>query len=240
MNGFFSSVRTEIRTNFVVYINKTGMGKIVLIGASGFVGSAILREALERGHQVKAVVRHPEKITTRHKNLVVEKGDVRSAAAVEELSKGAEVVISAYNPGWTNPEIAKETTIGYKAIIEGVRKAGVKRLLVVGGAGSLIVSPGVKLMDTGVIPESYMPAVVALANVYLIDLPHEKEFDWAFFSPAGDIHPGKRTGIFRLGKDDLILNEKGESKISVEDYAVAMIDEVEKPAHHRERFTIGY
>jgi putative NADH-flavin reductase len=216
------------------------MKKILLIGASGFVGTAILNEALDRGHQVMAVVRHPEKIKTVHKNLEVKQGDVSSVKTVSDLCKGVDAVIGAYNPGWTNPDIAAETTRVYKAIIEGVRKAGVKRLLVVGGAGSLFISPGKRLMDAGLISESYLPAVRALANVYLIDLAAEKNIDWAFFSPAGDIHPGQRIAKFRLGKDDLVVNEKGESKISVQDYAVAMIDELEKPAHHRERFTIGY
>jgi putative NADH-flavin reductase len=216
------------------------MKNLVLIGASGFVGSAILKEALDRGHKVTAVVRHPEKIKTIHKDLIVKQSDVSSAAAVAEVCKGADVVISAYNPGWKNPEIAKETTLVYRAIIEGVRKSGVKRLLVVGGAASLYISPGKRLMDAGIIPESFLPAVRALANVYLIDLTAEKIIDWVFFSPAGIIEPGLRTGKFRLGKDDMIVNEKGESKISVQDYAMAMIDELEKPAHHQERFTIGY
>lgn len=216
------------------------MKKILLIGASGFVGTAILNEALDRGNKVIAVVRHPEKIKTIHKNLQVTQGDVSSAKTVADLCNGVDAVISAYNPGWTNPDIAAETTRVYGAILEGVRKAGGKRLLVVGGAGSLFVSPGKRLMDAGLIPESYLPAIRALANVYLIDLAAEKSIDWVFFSPAGDIHPGKRTAHFRLGKDDLIVDEKGESKISVQDYAVAMIDELEKPAHHRERFTIGY
>ena len=216
------------------------MKKIVLIGASGFIGSAILKEALDRGFKVIAVVRHPEKIKTVHKDLIVRQSDVSSADAVAEVCKGADAVISAYNPGWKNPDIAKETTLVYKAILEGVRKAGVKRFLVVGGAGSLLISPGKRIMDSGLIPESYLPAVRALADVYLIDLTAEKSIDWVFFSPAGIIEPGQRTGKFRLGKDDMIVNEKGESKISVQDYAVAMIDEVEKPTHHRERFTIGY
>ena len=221
-------------------LNTPGMKKIVLIGASGFVGSAILKEALDRGHKVTAVVRHPEKITIVHKNLIVKQSDVSSAVTTARICKGADAVISSYNAGWKNPEIAKETTLGYKLIIEGVKKSGVKRFLVVGGAASLFVSPGKRLMDAGIIPESFLPAVRALANVYLIDLTTEKSIDWVFFSPAGIIEPGLRTGKFRLGKDDMIVNEKGESKISVQDYAVAMIDEVEKPAHHRERFTIGY
>ena len=216
------------------------MKEIVLIGASGFVGSAILNEALDRGYKVTAVVRHPEKITAVSKNLVIKQGDVSFIETVAEVSKGADTVISACNPGWKNPKLAEETTKVYKAILNGVKQAGVKRLLVVGGAGSLFISPGKRIMDTGSIPESYLPAVRALAEVYLIDLMAEKSVDWVFFSPAGILEQGLRTGKFRLGKDDLIVNEKGESKISVQDYAVAMIDELEKPAHHRERFTIGY
>jgi uncharacterized protein len=216
------------------------MKKIVLIGASGFVGTAILKEALDRGHQVTAVVRHPDKITVVHKNLTVKHGDVSSVDTVTKLCKSADAVISAYNPGWQNPEIAEKTTKVYRSILDGVRQAGVKRFLVVGGAGSLFISPGKRLMDAGLMPESFLPAVRALADVYLIDLTAEKIIDWVFFSPAGDLHQGNRTGNFRLGKDDLIVNEKCESKISVQDYAVAMIDELEKSAHHRERFTIGY
>jgi uncharacterized protein len=216
------------------------MKEIVLIGASGFVGSAILKEALDRGHKVTAVVRHPEKITTVHKNLKVKEGDVSLSDTVTDLFKGADAVISAYNPGWQNPAIAEETTKVYRYILDGVRQAGIDRFLVVGGAGSLFISHGIRLMDAGVMPESILPAVRALADIYLIDLMTEKSIDWVFFSPAGNLEPGLRTGKFRLGKDELIVNEKGESKISVQDYAVAMIDELEKPAHHRERFTIGY
>jgi putative NADH-flavin reductase len=216
------------------------MKEIVLIGASGFVGSAILKEALDRGHKVTAVVRHPEKIKEVHKNLLVKQGDVSVSDTVTDLFRGADAVISAYNPGWQNPAIAEETTKVYRYILDGVRQAGVDRFLVVGGAGSLFISHGIRLMDAGVMPEFILPAVRALADIYLIDLMAEKSIDWVFFSPAGNLEPGLRTGKFRLGKDDLIVNEKGESKISVQDYAVAMVDEIEKPAHHRERFTIGY
>lgn len=216
------------------------MKNIVLIGASGFIGSAILREALNRGHHVTGVVRHPEKITLSHPDLIVKKADIFFTDTITEIFKDANAVISAYNPGWKNPKIAEETTAGYNSILEGVRKSGVKRLMVVGGAGSLFVSQGKRLMDTGAIPDSYLPAVRALADVYLVDLAAEKDIDWVFFSPAISIHPGTRSGKFRLGKDDVILNQAGEGDISVEDYAVAMIDELEKPAHHLERFTIGY
>jgi putative NADH-flavin reductase len=216
------------------------MKKIVLIGASGFTGGAILKEALDRGHQVTAVVRHPDRITAVHKNLKVKQGDVSFIDTVTEVVRNADAVISAYNPGWKNPDIAEETSRVYKTILEGVRKSGVKRFLVVGGAASLFVSPGKRLMDAGVMPESFLPAVRALAGFYLNDLTAEKNIDWVFFSPAVNLEPGLRTGKFRLGKDNIILNTKGESRISVQDYAVAMIDELEKPAHHRERFTIGY
>lgn len=216
------------------------MKRILLIGASGFIGSAILKEALNRNHFVTALVRHPEKIKVVHKNLIVKTGDVFLSKVVSEAAKGADAVISAFNPGWKNPDIAAETTRGYRCILEGVRQSEVKRFLVVGGAGSLFTSPGKRLMDSGVIPDSFLPAVKALADFYLITLEAEKIIDWVFFSPAGIIEPGERTNKFRLGKDDMVVNSSGESKISVQDYAVAMIDELEKPTHHRERFTIGY
>jgi hypothetical protein len=216
------------------------MKKIVLIGASGFVGSVILNEALNRGHQVTAVVRNPDKISTKHANLTITKGDVSSEEAVKVLSKGADAVISAYNPGWTNPDIYEETLKNYSAILNGVKAAGVKRLLCVGGAGTLFVAPGVRLLDAVELPEAILPGVKSLGKFYLEILSAEKEIDWVFFSPAGNIAPGERTGKFRLGKDDLIVDAEGKSNISVEDYAVAMIDELEVPAHHQERFTIGY
>jgi uncharacterized protein len=216
------------------------MANIILIGASGFVGSAVLNEALSRGHQIKAVVRHPEKITVKNDNLQVVAADVQNAAALADILKGADAVISAYNPGWANPNIYNDTLTGYKAILDAVKSAGVKRLIVVGGAGSLYVKPGVTVLDTGVLPEAIVPGVKGLAEVYYNQLKPETVVDWTFFSPAGNIAPGERTGAFRLGKDDLIVNENGESKISVEDYALALIDELEAPEHHRERFTIGY
>ncbi len=216
------------------------MKKIVLIGASGFVGSALLNEALIRGYNVKAIVRNPDKIKIDNSNLTIEKGDVSDPQLVSELCNGFDVVISAYNPGWKNPEIVRETLNVYPAILKGVRESGVARLLIVGGAGSLFVKPGVRLMDSGAIAEPFLPAVRALAKFYLEILSEEKVVDWVFFCPAQKIIPGERTCIFRLGKDDLIYDREGKSSISVEDYAVAMLDEAENSVHHRERFTIGY
>jgi len=216
------------------------MKKVLLIGASGFVGSAILQEALNRGYEVTAVVRNAGKITLKNPNLKVIEADVSDRTKVDELSKGFEHVISAYNPGWTNPNIYEETLKVYPAILDGVKNAGVKRLLIVGGAGTLFVAPGLRVVDSGAIPKQIMPGVKSLGEFYLNILMNEKEIDWVFFSPAGNIAPGKRTGIFRLGKDDLIVDTDGNSNISVEDYAVAMINELENPKHHQERFTIGY
>ncbi len=213
---------------------------IVLIGASGFVGSAILNEALDRDHSVKGVVRHPEKILADDPNLEKMRGDVSLPGTVEKVCKNADVVISAYNPGWANPDIAEDTLRIYPIILEGVKAAGVKRFLVVGGAGSLFISPGLRMMDSGIIPEAYLPAIRTLASFYLENLIAEKKVDWVFFSPANEIFPGTRTGKYRLGKDDMIFDSEKKSRISREDYAAAMIDEAENPAHHRERFTIGY
>ncbi|HJD76151.1 MAG TPA: NAD(P)-dependent oxidoreductase [Bacteroides reticulotermitis] len=216
------------------------MKKIVLIGASGFVGSAILNEALDRGLEVVAIVRNPDKIGITNPSLTKVKADVSSALEIAKLVKGADAVISAYNPGWNNPDMYNETLKVYPEILKGVKDAGVKRLLIVGGAGTLFVAPGKRVIDSGAIPEAIMGGVKSLGEFYLNTLTKEREIDWVFFSPAGHIFPGERTANYRLGKDDLIVDAKGESNISVQDYAKAMIDEFEKPQHHQERFTIGY
>lgn len=216
------------------------MKEVTLIGASGFVGAAILNELLARGHRVTAVVRHPEKVRAAHVGLSVVQADVADTAALVAACKGKDAVISAYNPGWGNLEIYAETLRNYPLILEAVREAGVKRLLCVGGAGTLFCAPGLRVVDSGAIPDSILDGVKALGEFYLNILMKEKDVDWVFFSPAGTLEPGQRTGQFRLGKDDLIVDGKGVSHISVEDYALAMVDELERPQHHYERFTIGY
>lgn len=216
------------------------MKNVVLIGASGFVGSAILNELLNRGHKVTAVVRNPEKITANDGNLSVVKADVSEVEAISAICKGKDAVISAYNPGWSNPNMYEETLKNYPLILEAVKQAGVKRLLCVGGAGTLFCAPGLRVVDSGVIPAEIMGGVKSMGEFYLNTLCNEKEIDWIFFSPAGTLEPGQRTGNFRLGKDDLIVDANGNSHISVEDYAVAMVDELEQENHHQERFTIGY
>lgn len=216
------------------------MKNVTLIGASGFVGTAILNELLARGHRVTAVVRNPGKIGIKSPSLTVVQADVTDTSALVAACKGRDAVISAYNPGWTNPNIYEETLRNYPLILEAVRQSGVRRLLCVGGAGTLFCAPGLRVVDSGVIPDAIMGGVRSLGEFYLNTLMNEKEIDWIFFSPAGTLEPGKRTGKFRLGKDNLIVDENGNSHISVEDYAVAMVDELEMPQHHYERFTIGY
>lgn len=219
--------------------------KVALIGASGYVGKAILQELLERGWHVRALVRNPRTIAIKNPALNVEQVDVGDEKRLATALEGYEDVISAYNPGWTNPNIYEDTLTNYPKILEAAKAAHVRRLLIVGGAASLFVAPGLRLMDSGKVPEAILPGVRSLAEFYLGTLMGEDGIDWVFFSPAGvlgtaDRSPGVRTGTYRLGKDNLIVDAEGNSAISVEDYAKAMVDELENPGHHKERFTIGY
>jgi putative NADH-flavin reductase len=212
--------------------------KIALIGATGFVGSAILKEALDRGHEVTAIVRYPEKVKS-HPKLRSLKGDAYNEDEVARLVAGHDAVISAFNPGWGHPDIYNQQVKGARSIIDGVKKAGVKRLLFVGGAGSLEVKPGVQSVDLPEFPAEYRQGALATREA-LNMLRKEGSLEWSFLSPSADLSPGKRTGKFRLGTDQLLRDANGESRISIEDYAMAMIDEVEKPQHIRQRFTVGY
>lgn len=216
------------------------MANVLLIGATGFVGSAVLNELVSRGHKVTAVVRNIEKLA---KSDLVDavKEDVANVDAIAKLAEGKDAIISAYNPGWTNPDIATLITENYPKILEAAKKSGVERLLIIGGAGTLFCAPGLRVVDSGAIPEEIMGGVRPLGDFYLNTLMNEKDIDWVFFSPAGVFdQEGKKTGNYRLGKDDLIVDAEGNSHISVQDYADAMVNELEKPAHHKERFTIGY
>jgi len=216
------------------------MANVLLIGATGFVGSAVLNELVSRGHKVTAVVRNIEKLA---KSDLVDavKEDVANVDAIAKLAEGKDAIISAYNPGWTNPDIATLITENYPKILGAAKKSGVERLLIVGGAGTLFCAPGLRVVDSGAIPEEIMGGVRPLGDFYLNTLMNENDIDWVFFSPAGVFdQEGKKTGNYRLGKDDLIVDAEGNSHISVQDYADAMVNELEKPAHHKERFTIGY
>jgi len=216
------------------------MANVLLIGATGFVGSAVLNELVSRGHKVTAVVRNIEKLAKSDLVNAV-KEDVANVDAIAKLAEGKDAIISAYNPGWTNPDIATLITENYPKILEAAKKSGVERLLIVGGAGTLFCAPGLRVVDSGAIPEEIMGGVRPLGDFYLNTLMNENDIDWVFFSPAGVFdQEGKKTGNYRLGKDDLIVDAEGNSHISVQDYADAMVNELEKPAHHKERFTIGY
>ena len=216
------------------------MKNVLLIGATGFVGSAVLNELLERGHEVTAVVRNAAKLPQNEFLTAVEQ-DVSDVEAIAKLAEGKDAVISAYNPGWMNPEIEKLITENYPKILEAAKKSGVERLIIVGGAGTLFCAPGLRVVDSGVIPAEIMDGVRPLGNFYLNILTNENDIDWVFFSPAGVLdEEGKKTGNYRLGKDDLIVDAEGNSHISVQDYADALVNELEKPVHHKERFTIGY
>ena len=216
------------------------MANVLLIGATGFVGSAVLNELVSRGHKVTAVARNIEKIA-KSELLDAVKEDVANVDSIVKLADGKDAIISAYNPGWTNPDIATLISENYPKILSAAKKSGVERLLIVGGAGTLFCAPGLRVVDSGAIPEEIMGGVRPLGDFYLNTLMNENDIDWVFFSPAGVFDPqGKKTSNYRLGKDDLIVDAEGNSHISVQDYADAMVNELEKPAHHKERFTIGY
>lgn len=213
----------------------------MLIGATGFVGSAILNELVRRGHKVTAVARNLDKVA-KSDNVTPVVADVANVDEIAKLAEGKDAIISAYNPGWANPDIKHLIEQNYPRILEAAKKSGVRRLLIVGGAGTLFVKPGLRVVDSGAIPAEIMDGVRPLGDFYLNVLTKESDIDWIFLSPAGTFdEKGSRTGNFRLGKDNLVIDPKtGTSHISVEDYAVAMVDELEKEAHHKERFTLGY
>jgi putative NADH-flavin reductase len=211
--------------------------KIAIIGATGFIGSAILKEALARSHHVTALVAHPEKLTPTN-NLLAVASDVQDFANLSQQLKGFEAVISAFS-GHANSDTTGYYVAGIKNVIAAVKEAQVPRLLVVGGAGSLEVAPGVQVMDTPTFPAEYMASAEGVRQGLNL-LRKETHLNWSMLSPSAMIAPGTRSAQFRLGTDQLLVDAAGNSHISVEDYAVAMIDELEKAEHTRQRFTVGY
>ncbi len=206
---------------------------VVLFGATGMIGSRVLKELFSRGHTVTAVARDPSRVPNEPGVKAVQ-GDVLNTAQVAEIVKGSDAVISAYSPV-QNPEVLVDAT---KSLIAGLKQAAVKRFIEVGGAGSLFVAPNVRLIDAPNFPAEYKE--IALAHADALEVLRNSDLDWTYFSPAAFIQPGERTGKFRLGEDTLIADEKGNSRISAEDYAIALVDEVENPKYIRKRFTIGY
>jgi putative NADH-flavin reductase len=216
--------------------------KVAIIGSTGFVGSHLVKEALRRGHQVTAIVRNDSRTPPDHPNLTIRRGDVLQPEGMVELLSGHDAVLSAYNAGWNNPHLYEEFMAGSRAIQLAVKKAGIRRLLVVGGAGSLEVAPGVQLVDTPGFPDQYKQGASA-ARDYLDLLRQETQLDWTYLSPAILMHPGTsglRTGRYRAGGDQPVFDEQGESWIAVEDLAVALLDEAERNQFLRQRFTVAY
>ena len=213
------------------------MTRIALIGATGFVGAAILKEAAARGHQVTALVRHPEKVE-KLANVTAVKADVFDTDALASQLAGHDIVISAYNPGWSDENIRENHINGSRSITEATKKAGIKRLIAIGGAGSLSIN-GKQLVDSPEFPAEWKEGALG-ARQALEDLRGEDQLEWTFVSPAIILQPGERTGKYRLGGDGPVFDDKGESKISVADLAVAILDEAEKGQHIRKRFTAAY
>jgi len=211
--------------------------KIALIGASGYVGTALRQELLTRGHQVTALVTHPEKLSS-GPNLNVVQADVMDTPAFALRLQGHDAVISAFS-GHAQGDIYSYYMRGVRSIVNAVKAAGVPRLLLVGGAGSLEAAPGIQVLDTPEFPAQWK-ATAEGARDALTLLRSEPALDWTMLSPSAMLQPGSRTGTFRLGGDQLLVDEQGESRISLQDFAVAMVDELEHPTHSRRRFTVGY
>ena len=205
------------------------MSNIAIIGATGRAGGQLLEEALRRGHHVTAIARHASSKIGQRAGVVTQDVDVNDPQALQAALAGSDVVLSAAHFSTLNPE----------AIIEPVKKAGVKRLLFVGGAGSLLLTDNTRVIDSKDFPKEYLPEASA-GSVYLDTLRNEKDLDWTFISPSAEFVEGERTGTFRLGKDHLLVSAEGKSWITFADFAIAMLDEVEQPKHSRQRFTVGY
>jgi putative NADH-flavin reductase len=204
------------------------MSKIAIIGATGRAGSQLLEEALRRGHSVTAIARDTSKIGPRA-GVVSQNVDALDSAALQAAVAGHDVVISA----------AHFSTLPASAVTGPVKKAGVNRLLVVGGAGSLLLPDGTRVIDSKGFPAEYKAEAGAGAE-FLENLRQEQDLDWTFLSPSAEFVEGERTGKFRIGKDALLVSSEGRSWITFADYAIAMFDEVDAPKHIRQRFTVGY
>ena len=208
--------------------------KVVLYGATGKAGSVILKELIDRGHTVVAAARAPEKVQ-KLKNVTAVQDDLSNPAKTAGIVKDADAIVSAYGPP---PDDTSQIIGATDRLVKGIQQAGGPRLIVVGGAASLFVAPGVTVRESGHLPKEWIP--IADAHIQVLRNLKQSSIDWTYFSPAGFFEPGERTGKFRLGKDDLITDAQGNSRISFEDYAIALVDELEKPQHRRDRFTIGY
>jgi uncharacterized protein len=202
--------------------------KVAVIGASGMVGSQVVIEAAARGHQVTGIARNVEKIAAKP-GVTPKQGDLADPAGLGALLRGHDAIISSVRFRMFQPQ----------QLFDAVRQSGVKRLIVVGGAATLEVKPGVMLLDTPEFPAAAKEEATAGRDAFFA-LRAQNDLEWTFLSPSAIIAPGERTGTFRLGKDQLLVGADGKSRISVPDYAIALVDELEKRARVRQRFTVGY
>jgi len=210
---------------------------IGVIGATGRIGQRIVAEAVNRGHNVTAFTSNASKIPAEKGKVAWKTADVMDAKSVASAMEGQDVLISSYGPAMGSDP--KPIATAAEVLLQAAGKHPNVRVLVVGGAGSLEVAPGKTVIDAGMIPAEWI--AIPVAHKEALDVfKKNSTANWTFFSPAAMIQPGERTGKFRLGGDQLIVGENGKSEISMEDYAIAMIDEAEKPQHLRKRFTIGY
>lgn len=217
--------------------------RVAVIGATGFVGSEIVKELINRNHSIKAFSRNKDKVIV-SKNVAAVEVDVNNIEALVADLRGADVVVSAYNAGWSNPDLYNDYIKGSNAIEQATKQAGVKRLIVVGGAGSLYVNDQkeLQLVDAPGFPDEIKPGATA-ARDYYNTLQNNQNLDWTYFSPAPEMHQGTsgvRKGTYRLGTDVPVFDETGHSILSVEDVAVVIADEVENAKHVKQRFTAAY
>lgn len=215
--------------------------KVAVIGATGFVGTQVVNELVNRGNEVIAIARNTDKVPANEK-VTAKAVDVTDESALAAAIQGSDAVISTYNAGWTNPNIYDDFLSGSRHIEKAVVASGVKRFITVGGAGSLYIAEGLQLVDTPEFPADIKPGALA-ARDYLNEIKHNETLDWTFFSPAIEMHPGTagvRKGTYRTALENPVFDGDGRSVLSVEDVAVALADELEQNKFIRQRFTAAY
>jgi putative NADH-flavin reductase len=212
--------------------------RIAIFGASGRIGGTVTREALARDHFVTAIIRDPARFQLTHERLTTATGDVTKPDSIASVVAGHDAVAAAISG--RREALHAVVPIAARTLLEGLPKTGVKRLVWVGGAGSLEVAPGLRLIDTPEFPAEWKAEASAQVEALELFRASTGGVEWSFLSPAAIIEPGQRTGRYRTGGDQLVTDEKGESRISFQDYAVALVDELERPAHICQRFTVAY
>ena len=207
--------------------------KLAVVGATGNIGKQIIEEALTRGHEVTAIVRDASRVERTHENLHVVTGDIFHASSIAKEAIHHDVLISAFGPKHGEEGKLVEAT---HSLLQAAKQVGVSRLVSVGGAGSLEVAPGLQVVDTPDFPAEWKP--IAVAHRDALEVYKQSDFNWTNLSPAAMIEPGERTGKYVTGTDQLLIDENGESRVSIPNYAVALLDEVETPQFLRQRFTV--